>query len=135
MLKNAMKLSSHDITVLEDILLYKFDSNYDFGTFQDEVVSEIQSGCYPDSLKLAATKLTPVFKKNVHDFFTYHHEPDKYSDKKPESRTIKIDSIARTVLAKTCQICDKSFEVEYVSDPRVICPECKNKLRELLGVE
>lgn len=142
---NALKLSSHEISVLDDVLLYKFDSEYDYGLFFDEVKSEIESGNYPDNLKKVADLKTPWFKKHVYEFFTYHHEPDKYSNKTDEgSYTISSDHIrvgnahekSEHVykISKYCQICDGTFEVFNINDPRVICPSCKEKLNKLIKI-
>ena len=33
---------------------------------------------------------------------------------------------------RICQICDKSFSISHINDSRVICPDCKEKLKILL---
>lgn len=38
-------------------------------------------------------------------------------------------------LAKTCQICNNDFNIYYIQDTRMVCPECCRRLKNLLYPE
>lgn len=50
------------------------------------------------------------------------------------TRTIEYNP-PTAVLAKTCYICEKAFDIWSPQDPRTICPECLKRLNRILYPE
>lgn len=48
---------------------------------------------------------------------------------------LKIDHNNSWQLGKICQICNDVFNITDVRDPRMVCPECCRRLKNLLYPE
>lgn len=48
---------------------------------------------------------------------------------------VKVDRKNSWQLGKICQICNDVFDITDVRDPRMVCPECLRRLKNLLYPE